>query len=93
MKKSMKKRDFAIRDVNSGLFVQCWTEGDTIFLTPNWEEAEKYISLEDAISVRKLINSRAQRFLRDEDESQIPNNQISLSVGKIIVQIFFDKMG
>ncbi len=54
------------------LFVMCWTEGDTIFLTDNAEKAATHKNEADAKSYLTRVQNHAQRFLCDRDESEIP---------------------
>jgi len=84
----MNIEKFVIRDRNSGLYFQCWTERDTMFLTDDLENIENYSSLKEARSVVDTINNHVGRFLNDKDEKEICD--VKLQAGKIIVTYSFE---
>jgi hypothetical protein len=64
----MNIEKFVIRDRNSGLYFQCWTERDTMFFTDDLNQIECYKTAEDALSMMRRIETYAEEFLNDEDK-------------------------
>lgn len=81
-------KKFVIRDKTHNLYVQCWTEGETIFLTSNMDHIEFYKSLEDANSMVERIQHYAERFLHDSRSEEELHNVV-LESGTLEIQTVF----
>lgn len=61
---------YLIVDLNTRRFVQCWTEGDTVFLTKDIAKAQLFKTGAGALRNAKDYQEDASRFL-DDDEREI----------------------
>lgn len=84
----MNFQEEVIYDQNSGLYVMCWTEGNTVFLTNDLFKIERYRSAQDAISTFQQMKKAECRFLRDSDDSEVPD--VWLQVGVLEISTKFD---
>ncbi len=62
-----------LRDKNNRLYFQCWTEGNTIFLTDDFTNVTCFKTVDDAINMAKHIADENCHFLNDADDSELFN--------------------
>jgi hypothetical protein len=54
------------------MYMMCWTENETVFMTHDIEKAEPHRSEEEAIEAVARVNEKARRFLLDETDEELP---------------------
>jgi len=81
----MNFEKIAIYDSHNKLYVQCWTEGNTIFLTDKFDKIESYKTLKEANSMLDSIISERCRFLNDKNESDINDPVLEVVILDILV--------
>ena len=84
----MKLQENVIYDGHNNLYVMCWTEGNTVFLTDDLFKIERYKDAPTAISMYQRMKNAGCRFLRDSDDSEV--SDVSLNVGMLEISAHFD---
>lgn len=84
----MKRQEQVIYDGHNDLYVMCWTEGNTVFLTDDLFKIERYKDAPEAISAYQRMKNVGCRFLRDDDDSEV--SDVSLNVGILEISAHFD---
>ena len=84
----MKRQEQVIYDGHNNLYVMCWTEGDTVFLTDDLFKIERYKDAPAAISMFLMMKNTNCRFLRDTDDSEV--SDVHLIVGMLEMSYYFD---
>lgn len=64
---------FVIVDVNNQLFLQCWTEGNVVFLSKNIINAQLYKDDQSAREDTEHYTEDIDRFLSDETQDSVDN--------------------
>lgn len=72
-----------IWDQTNDLYVMTWSEGNTVFLTDNLFEIERYKDAEHAISTFQQMKKAGCRFLRSSDNSEVKD--VWLQVGILTI--------
>jgi hypothetical protein len=83
----MKRQEQVIYDAHNNLYVMCWTEGNTVFLTDDLFMVERYEDVLAAISMFQRIKSANCRFLRESDDSEV--SDVSLNAGVLEISTKF----
>jgi hypothetical protein len=83
----MKLQEQVIYDGHNNLYVMCWTEGNTVFLTDDLFKIERYTDAQTAISTYQRMKKAGCRFLRDTDDSEV--SDVHLNAGMLEISAHF----
>lgn len=81
------KTKYVILDKISGLYVMCWSEHNSIFLTDNYAYIEDYKSSEYSIETFQKMKTSNCTFYRDSDDVELIN--VDLQVGILTISTNF----
>jgi len=83
----MKTIDYVVYDRAHDLYVMCWTEGNTIFLTSTFDKIETYNNRMHAVGMAERIKSSNCTFLIDDTGAEISNPD--LIAGQLVTESKF----
>jgi hypothetical protein len=80
MERKKMNGKYLIVDLNTRHFVQCWTEGNTVFLTKDIAKAELFKTGAGALRNAEDYQEDASRFLDDEEREISDVNLVAYQV-------------
>lgn len=79
--------NYVIYDLANDLYIMCWTEGNTIFLTSDFDKIETYKTRQRATEMIENIKSSNCIFLLNDNQAEILKPD--LVAGQLIFQTKF----